>query len=102
MRPTPWVEAVARAVRSVPAGRTVSYSQVALMAGKPGAARAVVRALHAAKGLPWWRVTRQGGGLAPQVRVEQARRLRREGVVVVGWRVRPARAAAPRRRAARA
>ena len=87
MKPSPWVAAVARVVRAVPSGKTVSYSQVALMAGKPGAARAVVRALHAVRGLPWWRVTRQGGGLAPPVREEQARRLRREGVAVAGGKV---------------
>jgi methylated-DNA-protein-cysteine methyltransferase related protein len=85
-RRTPWLEAVARVVRAIPRGSTASYSQVALMAGKPGAARAVVRALHAVAELPWWRVTRQGGGLAPPVRAEQARRLAREGVRVVGGR----------------
>lgn len=84
---TPWVAAVALAVRAIPRGKTASYAQVAMLAGKPGAARAVVRALHEAKGIPWWRVLRSDGTLAPPVAVEQARRLLREGVKVDGRRV---------------
>ena len=57
------------------------------MAGKPGAARAVVRALHAVKGLPWWRVTEGRGRAGEGGRREQARRLAREGVEVEGRRV---------------
>ncbi len=78
---------VARVVRAIPRGQTFSYARVALFANKPGAARAVVRALRSAKGLPWWRVIRSDGTLAPQVSVEQARRLRAEGVEVKGRRV---------------
>ena len=50
------------------------------MAGKPGAARAVVQALHRLEGIPWWRVIRSNGTLAPQVASEQAKRLAKEGV----------------------
>jgi len=39
-------------------------------------------------GLPWWRVVRASGQLAACNRVEQARRLRREGVPFRGDRVR--------------
>ncbi|MFO0593895.1 MAG: MGMT family protein [Myxococcaceae bacterium] len=85
---TPWLQKVDAAVRSIPRGQTASYARVALMAGKPGAARAVVRALHALKGLPWWRVIRSDGTLAPPVAREQGRRLRSEGVLVTGRRVR--------------
>ncbi|MDP1828148.1 MAG: MGMT family protein [Archangium sp.] len=77
---TPWLTAVERAVRSIPRGQTASYARVALMAGKPGAARAVVQALHRLEGIPWWRVLRSDGTLAPQVAAEQARRLAKEGV----------------------
>ncbi len=56
---------------------------MALMSGKPGAARAVVQALHKLQDLPWWRVLRSDGSLAPQVAAEQARRLKREGVKLV-------------------
>lgn len=84
---TPWLEAVARAVKAIPKGKTASYAQVALMAGKPGAARAVVRALHALDDLPWWRVIRSDGTLAEPVATKQAALLRREGVRVEKRRV---------------
>lgn len=84
---TPFEQAVERVVRAIPRGKTLGYAGVALRANKPGAARAVVRALHGLKGAPWWRVIRSDGTLAPQVAAEQARRLGREGVKVSGRRV---------------
>jgi|APLak6261679142_1056127.scaffolds.fasta_scaffold00064_53 methylated-DNA-protein-cysteine methyltransferase-like protein len=79
---TPWLQAVERAVKSIPRGETASYARVALMAGKPGAARAVVRALHSLEGIPWWRVVRSDGTLAPAVKAEQAKKLAAEGVTL--------------------
>lgn len=99
---TPWLEAVTKAIRSIPKGETASYSRVALMAGKPGAARAVVRALHSVRDVPWWRVVRADGTLAVEVAEEQARRLRAEGVAVEGRRLRPAEATPGRGSARRA
>lgn len=84
---TDFEKTVAKVVKAIPRGKTFSYARVALFANKPGAARGVVRALRVAKGLPWWRVIRSDGTLAPQVAVEQARRLRAEGVEVKGRRV---------------
>ncbi|MFT3707127.1 MAG: MGMT family protein [Archangium sp.] len=84
---TPWLEAVRRAVKAIPKGQTASYARVALMAGKPGAARAVVRALHALKDIPWWRVIRSDGTLAPQIASQQRKKLVAEGLVVKGRRV---------------
>ncbi|HEY3445750.1 MAG TPA: MGMT family protein [Myxococcales bacterium] len=78
---------VAELVRSIPRGKTMSYGDVALWLGKPGGARAVVRALYATEGLPWWRVIRSDSTLAPEVAAEQGRRLRAEGLVVRGRRV---------------
>lgn len=77
---TPWLDAVRAAVRAIPRGQTASYAQVALRAGRPGAARAVARALRLIEGVPWWRVVRSDGTLAPAVAAEQQRRLAREGV----------------------
>ena len=79
---SPWLKAVDRAVRAIRKGQTASYARVALMAGKPGAARAVVQALRRLEGIPWWRVIRSDGTLAAQVAVEQRRRLAREGVAL--------------------
>jgi methylated-DNA-protein-cysteine methyltransferase-like protein len=84
---TEFEAAVRRVVKAIPRGKTFSYGQVALFANKPGAARAVVRALHALEGLPWWRVIRSNGTLAPQVAREQSKKLRAEGVAVKGRRV---------------
>lgn len=84
---TPFESRVAEAIRAIPRGTTLSYSGVALEAGKPGAARAVVRAMKNLSDIPWWRVIRRDGTLAAEVAFEQARRLRREGVPVEGRRV---------------
>jgi methylated-DNA-protein-cysteine methyltransferase-like protein len=73
------VKAVERIVRGIPRGRTLSYSEVALRAGKPRGARAVVRALHVLDDVPWWRVIRADGTLAREVAYEQSQLLAAEG-----------------------
>lgn len=84
-----FLRAVRRIVRGIPRGKTLSYGEVALRAGKPRAARAVVAALHRLDDVPWWRVARHDGTLAPQVAREQAALLRQEG-----WKGRPERSSA--------
>ena len=80
---TPFADRVREAVRRLPEGDVVTYGEVAAMAGKPGAARGAGAVLAASDGtLPWWRVVYASGRLAPGKEVEQARRLRREGVDV--------------------
>lgn len=57
-------DAVLEVVRSVPYGTVVSYGQVAVMAGKPGAAREVGWILNRTEGdnsIPWWRVINNKG-----------------------------------------
>jgi methylated-DNA-protein-cysteine methyltransferase-like protein len=74
-----------RAVHAIPRGEVRSYAQVALYAGRPGAARGVGKELTSLQdphSVPWWRVIRADGTLAPAVAQEQARRLRAEGVEV--------------------
>jgi methylated-DNA-protein-cysteine methyltransferase related protein len=68
-------------VRSIPKGQLASYSQVALMAGKPGAARQVVRALGLSllASAPWWRVIRSDGTVAKEMMQRQSAKLEREG-----------------------
>src|SRR5262249_20200802 len=80
---TPFRQAVARIVRGIPRGTTLSYGEVALRAGRPGGARAGVAALHTLDDIPWWRVARWDGSLAPQVAHQQATLLKQEG-----WRPR--------------
>jgi methylated-DNA-protein-cysteine methyltransferase-like protein len=76
---SPFIRAVQRVVKRIPRGTTLSYGEVAVRAGKPGAARAVVAALHRLHDVPWWRVARHDGTLAPAVAHEQAALLRQEG-----------------------
>lgn len=68
-------------------GEVVSYSDVAAMAGSPGAARAVGSVLARSDGLPWWRVVTAAGRLTPGHEQVQARRLAREHVAVRDNRV---------------
>jgi methylated-DNA-protein-cysteine methyltransferase related protein len=81
---TPFLAAVRAVVLAIPRAQTRSYGLVAELAGRPGGARAVARALHSLDQIPWWRVCRAGGSFAPQVAQAQERLLRKEG-----WRPKP-------------
>jgi len=84
----PFTERVVRLIRNIPAGRVMTYGQIARHAGNPRGARQVVRILHAMSGrhgLPWHRVVNARGEVAiPDAagREEQIELLRREGVEV--------------------
>ncbi len=78
-QPSAFARKVRRIVLSIPRGTTLSYGEIALRAGKPQGARAVVQALHSLDDVPWWRVCRKGGKLAPAVAFEQEQLLRQEG-----------------------
>lgn len=54
---------VESAVRKIPRGKTLSYKEVAILAGKPGAARAVgmIMARNADRSVPCHRVVRSDG-----------------------------------------
>jgi methylated-DNA-protein-cysteine methyltransferase-like protein len=82
-----WEEAVDRVLLSLAPGDVVTYGEVALEAGRPGAARSVGTILATSGGrYPWWRVVTASGRLVPGHEEEQARRLRREGIEVDGAR----------------
>ena len=81
---------VVAVVREIPPGRVATYGQVAALAGRPGAARWVGRALGALpanSGVPWHRVLNSSGrisvdgGTGPGAR-RQRKLLRAEGVQV--------------------
>jgi methylated-DNA-protein-cysteine methyltransferase related protein len=78
------VTAVIRALRR---GEVVSYGEVALRAGFPGAHRAAGSVLATSSGLPWWRVVRSDGRLAAGDTRRQAELLGREGVAVSAGRI---------------
>ncbi len=79
----PFDDAVRAVIEAIPAGEVMTYGEVALEAGHPGAARAVGHLLAASDGaLPWWRVVNANGRLVPGHEREHARRLRSEGVTL--------------------
>jgi methylated-DNA-protein-cysteine methyltransferase-like protein len=76
-------------IRKIPRGKVATYGQVATAAGFPRAARQVVWALNAFRGLPWHRVVGAGGAirLPGEQALEQRLRLEMEGVAFRGRRV---------------
>ncbi|MFD2371644.1 MGMT family protein [Brevibacillus sp. GCM10020057] len=75
-------------IASIPAGKVMTYGQIASLAGSPRAARQVVRILHAMSKkhrLPWHRVINGKGRIGLQDEVSftlQKMNLEAEGVAV--------------------
>jgi methylated-DNA-protein-cysteine methyltransferase-like protein len=64
-----YYERVYALVATVPAGRVVTYGQVAQALGVHRGARAVgyaLRALSDTEAVPWWRVVNASGGISPR------------------------------------
>lgn len=87
-------ERIWRTVLVIPHGKVASYGQIADLAGLPGRARYVGKAMaHAPESMqvPWYRVLRSNGQLAFKAGSKQARTqaalLANEGVTVLGNRV---------------
>lgn len=79
-----FVASVASVVAAIPVGEVLTYGEVAVEAGYPGAARAVGGALAGSGGsLPWWRVVTASGRLVPGLEADQARLLAGEGIRLV-------------------
>ncbi|MBI2962721.1 MAG: MGMT family protein [Deltaproteobacteria bacterium] len=103
-------------VRRIPRGRVATYGDVAAAIGRPGAARAIGRALAAlpapmARTVPWQRVVNAAGGISrrdPEAMALQRELLEREGVrlrrggrvdlAAARWKVRGLAARQPRGR----
>jgi methylated-DNA-protein-cysteine methyltransferase related protein len=86
--------AIYTALRSVPAGKVVTYGQLAKMAGLPGAARlagTVLCQLPENTDLPWHRVVNAQGKISMAENspgyLEQIRRLQVDGVFLVNGRI---------------
>jgi methylated-DNA-protein-cysteine methyltransferase-like protein len=92
MDATPFEERIVDVLSGLGPGELMTYGEVALEAGRPGASRAVGRFLseHGSE-VCWWRVVNAAGRLVPGHEVEHARRLRAEGVAVDDARGRVAR-----------
>ena len=88
MAPQEFEDDVRRVLERLGRGTVMTYGEVALEAGHPGAARAVGSYLsRGGTGLPWWRVVTSTGRLVPGNEGEQAGLLRSEGVRVADGRV---------------
>lgn len=79
-------ERVMAVVKAIPKGKTMSYGQVAMAAGKPGAARAVgaIMRTNYDPAIPCHRVVRADGGMGGYNRGgEQTKRaiLKKEGAL---------------------
>lgn len=81
-------ERVYACVRRIPKGRIINYGSVAVLAGRPQAARGVGYALsHLPPGtdVPWWRVVNRRGAISTSRASGLAHRqralLEREGIV---------------------
>ncbi len=84
---TSFEAAVTRVIKELRAGDLMTYGEVALEAGFPGAARAVGRVLRVSDGLPWWRIVTSTGRLVPGLEHEHTKLLQGEGVMVKDGRV---------------
>ena len=86
-------QSILKVVRSIAHGEVRGYAEVARAAGLPRHARFVARVLAEASepDLPWHRVLRSDGRIAfepgSKAALEQARRLRAEGLKIDGLRV---------------
>jgi len=86
----PFTEKVISIIEGIPAGKVMSYGQIARHAGSPRGARQVVRILHTMSekyDLPWHRVVNAKGEIAikdEEGSFEQKQRLEGEGVVFLG------------------
>lgn len=92
--PTPFEMRVYRVAAAIPAGRVMTYGQVAAAIGQPSAARAVGQALHRNPNrprIPCHRVVNARGELSKSFAfggpTAQARLLRAEGARIRGGRV---------------
>ena len=85
----PFTERTVKIISEIPAGRVMTYGQVASAAGNPRGARQVARILHSMSAkhrLPWHRIINAQGGIStPSDREEkgglQRELLETEGVV---------------------
>jgi methylated-DNA-protein-cysteine methyltransferase-like protein len=86
---TTFQTAVLQVVRLVPAGKVVSYSQVAAYIGTPRAARQVGWTMRSLEGVdfPWWRVLNNAGIITIKGNKFNDAKLQRELLVAEGVRV---------------
>lgn len=82
-----YVEAVLRAVESIPPGHVATYGDIAEYVGQGGPRQVGAIMREYGGGVPWWRVIRATGVPADEVGDEQLQLLRGDGVRVTNGRV---------------
>jgi methylated-DNA-protein-cysteine methyltransferase-like protein len=82
-----YVEAVLRAVESIPPGSVATYGDIAEYVGQGGPRQVGAIMREYGGGVPWWRVIRASGVPADEVGDEQLHNLRSDGVRVTNGRV---------------
>ncbi|TMU83598.1 DNA methyltransferase [Bacillus sp. BHET2] len=86
----PFTERAVKIIQSIPAGKVMTYGQVAAWAGSPRAARQVVRILHSMSekySLPWHRVLNSKGEIGfrdEEQMMTQRLSLEAEGIQFIG------------------
>lgn len=83
---TPFQREVVGAVAALAPGDVVTYAELALELGRPGAAQAVANVLRSAPDLPWWRVIPSDGRVYGSHAPVQVPLLEAEGHRVDGHR----------------
>jgi methylated-DNA-protein-cysteine methyltransferase-like protein len=84
----PFTEKAISIIKGIPAGKVMTYGQVAAYAGSPRGGRQVARLLHSMSSkydLPWHRVVNAQGQIMiqdPEARFAQQTFLQQEGIVV--------------------
>ena len=85
--PTPFAEEVLDLVAKIPTGRVMAYSDIADALGRGGPRQVGQAMARFGAGVPWWRVLRADGSVAPANAGEQLRLLRVDGTPMKGDRV---------------
>jgi methylated-DNA-protein-cysteine methyltransferase-like protein len=79
---TDFQQAVVDVVGALEPGEIATYAEIAVEAGRPGAAQAVANVLREVPDLPWWRVIPTSGRLYRTHAPTQRPLLEREGIAV--------------------
>lgn len=82
-----FTERVIQIIRSIPAGKVMTYGQVAAAAGNPRGARQISRILHSMSKkyeLPWHRIINVQGGISTPTNADQKGINQREMLAIEG------------------
>jgi alkylated DNA nucleotide flippase Atl1 len=79
------IERILSVIERIPAGKVLTYGDVAELAEAPTPRQVGQVLLHHGAAVPWWRVLRADGTPAPHLRERQLKLLREEGAAMVPY-----------------